>query len=364
MVDPEKYADAALHERYLRPLAGHADVMFVVLNQVDRLPGEAADQVLDDLRRLLDEDGLALGEHGEAGAMVLAVSALTGEGVPELRAALGQFVAERAAAAGGCPRTWTRRPRGCVRSTSPRAATGLTDRAREEFAASLADAVGAAAAGQAAERAWARAADAGVRHPLAAAAAGSAAPVRAAAPSTRPPPGAVGVAGAVEEAVRAVAAEAVVGLPAPWAQAVREAARRGGRRAPAGAGRRGGAGGAGRAAAAAVVAGGRHGAVLLTLLATAALVCRDRDGVGRARLPWWLPPRCWRWERWAVRWSVSRLAARGSGAAVRAGRGAAACPRRRQTAGGRGCWIRWRRNCCVTGKCGSSTECSPETTSG
>ncbi|CAM5423474.1 Putative GTPase OS=Streptomyces violarus OX=67380 GN=FHS41_003698 PE=4 SV=1 [Streptomyces violarus] len=38
VVDPEKYADAVLHERYLRPLAGHAEVMFVVLNQTDRLP--------------------------------------------------------------------------------------------------------------------------------------------------------------------------------------------------------------------------------------------------------------------------------------------------------------------------------------
>ncbi|MEU7507534.1 GTPase, partial [Streptomyces lavendulae] len=37
VVDPEKYADAVLHERYLRPLAGHAEVTFVVLNQVDRL---------------------------------------------------------------------------------------------------------------------------------------------------------------------------------------------------------------------------------------------------------------------------------------------------------------------------------------
>ncbi|MFD9644527.1 GTPase, partial [Streptomyces sp. NPDC059082] len=35
VVDPEKYADAALHERYLRPLAGHAEVTFVVLNHID-----------------------------------------------------------------------------------------------------------------------------------------------------------------------------------------------------------------------------------------------------------------------------------------------------------------------------------------
>ncbi|WP_435864955.1 GTPase, partial [Streptomyces umbrinus] len=78
VVDPEKYADAVLHERYLRPMAGHAEVTFVVLNQIDRLPGEAADQVLDDLRRLLDEDGIALGEYGEPGATVLSLSALTG----------------------------------------------------------------------------------------------------------------------------------------------------------------------------------------------------------------------------------------------------------------------------------------------
>ena len=37
VVDPQKYADAALHDRYLKPLAGHADVMMVVLNQADRL---------------------------------------------------------------------------------------------------------------------------------------------------------------------------------------------------------------------------------------------------------------------------------------------------------------------------------------
>ncbi|CAM5295822.1 hypothetical protein STENM223S_06405 [Streptomyces tendae] len=43
VVDPEKYADAMLHERYLRPMAAHAEVMFVVLNQIDRLPrGRAA----------------------------------------------------------------------------------------------------------------------------------------------------------------------------------------------------------------------------------------------------------------------------------------------------------------------------------
>ncbi|MFS4095849.1 GTPase, partial [Streptomyces sp. AF1A] len=151
VVDPEKYADAVLHERYLRPMAGHAEVMFVVLNQVDRLPGDAADQVLDDLRRLLDEDGVALGEHGEPGATVLALSALTGEGVGELREALDQFVAERGAAA----RRVSADVDAAAAELRPVYAAarrvGLSEEAREEFAARLADAVGATAAGEAAE---------------------------------------------------------------------------------------------------------------------------------------------------------------------------------------------------------------------
>lgn len=156
VVDPEKYADAMLHERYLRPMAGHAEVTFVVLNQVDRLPGEAADLVLDDLRRLLDEDGIALGEYGEPGATVMALSALTGDGISELRESLGQFLAERGAAArrisADLDAAATRlRP---VYSTGRR--TGLSEEARDEFADRLADAVGATAAGQAAERAWRR----------------------------------------------------------------------------------------------------------------------------------------------------------------------------------------------------------------
>ncbi|GGR05392.1 GTPase [Streptomyces netropsis] len=156
VVDPEKYADAVLHERYLRPLAGYAEVTFVVLNQVDRLSGDAADQVLDDLRRLLDEDGLALGEHGEPGAAVLALSALTGEGVGELRQMLGQFTARRSAAelrlAADVDGASARLRPAYMAEGRP----GLTERTRQEFEDRLAEAVGAQAAGLAAERAWLR----------------------------------------------------------------------------------------------------------------------------------------------------------------------------------------------------------------
>ncbi|OEV30439.1 hypothetical protein AN219_10885, partial [Streptomyces nanshensis] len=163
VVDPEKYADAVLHERYLRPLAGYAEVTFVVLNQTDRLPGDATGAVLNDLRRLLDEDGMALGEHGEPGARVLATSALVGEGIDELRTELAGFVAEQRAASlrlNADLDVLVERLRPAYATTGPaeaeNAPTGLTEDVREDFAARLARAAGAVAAGQAAERAWLR----------------------------------------------------------------------------------------------------------------------------------------------------------------------------------------------------------------
>ncbi|MFE9607254.1 GTPase [Streptomyces sp. NPDC006012] len=230
VVDPEKYADAVLHERYLRPMAGHAEVMFVVLNQIDRLPGEAADQVLDDLRRLLDEDGIALGEHGEPGAAVLSLSALTGDGVPELREVLGQFVTERGAAGRRISADVDAAADGLRSVYAPGRRPGLTEEAREEFAARLADAVGATAAGEAAERAWLRNANRACGTPwlrlwrwrqkrcdpatgrlLVRTQADEEATARQ----------------RVEQAVRTVSDRAAAGLPVPWAQAVREAAVRG-----------------------------------------------------------------------------------------------------------------------------------------
>ncbi|MGW8380255.1 GTPase [Streptomyces sp. ODS28] len=166
VADPEKYADAVLHERYLQPLAGYAEVTFVVLNQVDRLPGEAAATVLDDLRRLLDEDGMALGEHGEPGARVLPASALSGEGVPELREELGTFVAGRRAAALRLTADLdgaVQRLRPVYAEPGPDATVetpaGLTEHARQDFEERLAAAVGSDAAGQSAERAWLRQAE-------------------------------------------------------------------------------------------------------------------------------------------------------------------------------------------------------------
>ncbi|MFC0601001.1 GTPase [Streptomyces palmae] len=227
VVDPEKYADAVLHERYLRPLAGYAEVTFVVLNQVDRLPGEAADQVLDDLRRLLDEDGLALGEHGEPGAAVLSVSALTGRGIGELRETLGRFVGECGAAERRLGADVDRVTERLRPAYTTGGSAGLTEGARHGFEDRLADAAGAAAVGQAAERAWLREAGRACGLPwgrLRGAATRESGGALTAAPVTARP--------AVDEAVRILAEDAAHGLPAPWALAVREAARRGAKGLP------------------------------------------------------------------------------------------------------------------------------------
>src|SRR5262249_58857401 len=58
VLDPQKYADAAVHDRYLAPLASHADVMVVVLNHIDTVPADRRASMLEDVRRLLDQDGL------------------------------------------------------------------------------------------------------------------------------------------------------------------------------------------------------------------------------------------------------------------------------------------------------------------
>ena len=91
VLDPLKYADASVHRRYLVPLAGHAAVTTVVLNQVDTLSPDQADDCRSDLRRLLDAEGLTE-------TQVLVTSATTGAGLDELRRVLASAVAVRQAA--------------------------------------------------------------------------------------------------------------------------------------------------------------------------------------------------------------------------------------------------------------------------
>ncbi|MBW8487383.1 50S ribosome-binding GTPase [Actinomadura sp. PM05-2] len=225
VLDPQKYADAAVHDRYLKPLARHRDVMVVVLNQVDRLPEAAVARCLDDLRGLLADDGLD-------GVPVLPVSARTGQGMPELRALLADRVAAR--------RAWASR----LAADAATAADGLAEAAgltgetppkpkgdqAAPLAGALADAAGvpqvvtavakayrhraATATGWPATR-WLRRFRADPLRRLRVEGGG-----RTSLPASSP----VQRAG-VELAVREVGARTSAGLPEPWAGAVREAAR-------------------------------------------------------------------------------------------------------------------------------------------
>jgi GTP-binding protein EngB required for normal cell division len=91
VVDPQKYGDRILHQAYLRQFRAHAGVTIVVLNQADRLSAGDTEIVLADLKRLLEEDGLAT-------APVMATSAKQPGMLTELRETLEKTVTERQAA--------------------------------------------------------------------------------------------------------------------------------------------------------------------------------------------------------------------------------------------------------------------------
>jgi len=90
VTDPQKYADAVLHDDYLHQLSAHEAATVIVLNQVDRLEPAQVSACRADLLRLLQHDGLP-------SSSVLITSASTGQGVPELRQRLANAVAGESA---------------------------------------------------------------------------------------------------------------------------------------------------------------------------------------------------------------------------------------------------------------------------
>ncbi|MER5645940.1 ABC transporter [Streptosporangium sp. NPDC002524] len=250
VLDPQKYADAAVHDRYLRPLARHRGVMVVVLNQIDRLSPAAAERCLKDLRRLLDEDGLT-------GVPVVGVSTRTGAGVPELRSLLTSRVADRrswsarlAADAGMAADALLQASGVAPGETPPGAASGPDGLARP-LRDALSQAAGVpvvveavakshrhrsvAATGWPPTRWIRRLRPDPLRRLRLDAASRSAAGARTAGEEPVEPGGVVGrtsipVATVVQRsrmdtAIREAAGAAAAGLPAPWAAAVRQAAR-------------------------------------------------------------------------------------------------------------------------------------------
>lgn len=90
VLDPQKYADFAVHRRYLEQLADHTGVTLIVLNQIDRLEPEEISECVKDLRRLLEAEGMG-------GPVILTASAKVGTGVNDFREVLADTVAARKA---------------------------------------------------------------------------------------------------------------------------------------------------------------------------------------------------------------------------------------------------------------------------
>lgn len=235
IVDPQKYADAALHEDYLLPMARHAPTMTVLLNQIDLLAAPERERVLADLADLLDREGLAA-------ATVLPISATTGEGIDLVREQLASAVAAKIAATQRMSVDVDAALSGLAERIGQ--AGTLTRSSRTGLVESLAVAAGVPTVVDAVVAAWRKRGARATGWPLVAWLGSlrpdplrrlhlDAAPLARALAPGGPPTGRTSLPGAaversrVDSAVRAVVASAVGDLPDGWADAVRAAARSG-----------------------------------------------------------------------------------------------------------------------------------------
>ena len=161
VLDPQKYADAAVHERYLRPLAGHAGVLLVTLHQADRLAPDALEQCRGDLRRLHRADGLDA-------VPVLTTSVRSEGGVEPLRAALAERVQAQRQAVARLEADVTAAAAVLARSCASDGDAGGTigGRDRDRLASALVDAAGVATVTEAVARSHRRRAGAATGWPV------------------------------------------------------------------------------------------------------------------------------------------------------------------------------------------------------
>lgn len=88
VVEPQKYADQALHQGYIEPLSGHASVMRFVLSKSDLLSPEQLAQTVPDMIRLLAEDGVE-------DPVVIPLSVQTSDGIDDLWSTLAAAANDR-----------------------------------------------------------------------------------------------------------------------------------------------------------------------------------------------------------------------------------------------------------------------------
>ncbi|MBK6871462.1 MAG: 50S ribosome-binding GTPase [Kineosporiaceae bacterium] len=135
VVDPQKYADEALHHGYLKRLANHDGVMIVVLNQIDKLAPAEAETCKRDLRRLLDSDGLE-------SVRLLVTSAIDGTGVDDLRKLLAEVVDVQGAVAARAAADMDRAARRLMQSVSTTEPEAKDLHGADELVGALAEAAG------------------------------------------------------------------------------------------------------------------------------------------------------------------------------------------------------------------------------
>ncbi len=221
VVDPQKYADAALHDRYLAPYQTHAGVMLVVLNHIDTIAPEKRQGMVDDVKRLLANDGLAA-------VKVIPISAREGIGVDELRQEIASRVEQK--------RSTTARVEADVAAAAARLdsaggnapARQIADQRAHALVDRVAEAAGVPTVAGAVERTVRSGAARAVAWPPVAAISalgrrGSDDLLSDYRAGSRPQAVAVQRA-AVDNSVRELADETAQGLAGPWAAVVRDAA--------------------------------------------------------------------------------------------------------------------------------------------
>lgn len=235
VLDPQKYADNAVHNGFLAPLAAHGSITLVVLNQTDRLPERDVRPVLESLKGILAVDGLGQVE-------VIGASAVTGAGVDRVRAAIRHVVVRRQASSQRLTADVSRAVARLRDASGAGEAAGVRPGSKTRLADALASAANVPLVVGAVDRSYrleaARRTGWPVTRwllkfrpdPL------RRLNLRSSAPSelsrTSLPPAGAPERARTDAAVRQFADDASAGAPGPWRAAIRDAAREGRERLP------------------------------------------------------------------------------------------------------------------------------------
>ncbi|MFI7482926.1 dynamin family protein [Kocuria sp. M1R5S2] len=233
VVDPQKYADAIIHQEFIAPLARHGAVTMVVMNQVDRLPAAEVPAVMASLEQLVTQDGLPVSGLSKP----VAVSAVTGQGVEALRSRIRQVADSRAAAGARLDADVTDAAELLAAASGETRPAGITEEAQERLAGGLAQAANVAGIARAAGRSYALHAAGHTgwiatrwllkfrKDPMRRLNLDRGDSVAPEVNRTSLPPMGAAQRAAADSAVRTFAHDAAAGASEPWTRSVRQAAR-------------------------------------------------------------------------------------------------------------------------------------------